>query len=249
MGRQDGQGWSDRLLNFTIVLVVLFALIIAVKGGVQVAYNALGEREPKWLSAFDAEPVAKTFNLLVTTTVIVAGAYIGYRKFFLFRENKPQLTVTLTVSSRQASDQFLHIGAIAKAENTGKVNVDVGLIYWRLAAISPYDDTAVQEMRSAYIDANVATQSGIDDAFEMIEPKLAEFPWRSLGRYRTSRDGMIIEPNETDELTFDFIAPVGVESVVISLFIENKETESDEKPVGWYRRVYHDITVGKFRSE
>ena len=85
MGRQDDSGWSDRLLNVTITLVVTFAFIIAVKGGVQVAYNSLGEQEPKWLSAFDAEPVAKTFNLLVTTTVIVAGAYVGYRKFFLFR--------------------------------------------------------------------------------------------------------------------------------------------------------------------
>ncbi len=242
MGRRDDSAWSDRLLNTAIALVVLFALIIAAKGGVQIAYNALGEKEPEWLAAFSAEPVAKTFNILVTTTVIVAGAYVGYRKFFLFRENKAQLTVNLTISSRRASDQFLHIGAIAKAENTGKVNVDIGKIYWRLAAISPYDDTVIEEMRSEYIDADVVAQSE-DEAVREMEPKLSEFPWRFLGRYQVNREGMTIEPNETDELTFDFIAPEGIKSVVVSLFIENQETESDEKPVGWYRRMYHDIRL------
>ena len=235
MGRRDDSAWSNRLLNITIALVVMFAIIVAVKGGVQIGYNALGEEEPEWLAAFSAEPVAKTFNILVTTTVIVAGAYIGYRKFFLFRENKAQLTVTLTISSRQASDQFLHIGAIAKAENTGKVNVDVGKIYWRLSAISPYDDGVVTEMLGAFYES--------DDTFSAVAPNLPEFPWRMLGRYRVNREGMTIEPNETDEMTFDFIAPVGVESVVVSLFIENHETESDENPVGWYRRMYHDIAA------
>ena len=243
MGGRNGSGWSDRLLNTAIGLVVAFALIIAIKGGVQVVYNALGEQEPKWLSAFDAEPVAKTFNLLVTTTVIVAGAYVGYRKFFLFRENKAQLTVTLTISSRQASDQFLHIGAIAKAENTGKVNVDIGRIYWQVAALSPYDDEVVEEMRAAFSDPNESTPSGDNNVIGTIEPNLDEFPWRLLGKFQTKREGMTIEPNETDELTFDIVAPVGVEAVAVSLFVENQETESDETPVGWYRRKYHDIVV------
>lgn len=242
MGRREGSGWSDWLLTAVIALVVAFALIIAVKGGIQVTYSALGEQEPKWLSAFDAGPVAKTFNLLVVTTVIVAGAYVGYRKFFLFRENKAQLTVNLTVSSRYINDDNAHIGAIAKAENTGKVNVDIGKIYWRLAVISPYDDAVVEEMREAYGDPGLADGDEQNIAFDAIEPNLPEFPWRILGRYQVNRDGMTIEPNETDELSFDFIAPTDIESVVVSMFIENRETESDDTPVGWYRRTYHDVT-------
>ena len=235
-GRNESS-WSDRLLNAVIVLVVLFAFVIAAKGGVQVVFNALDEQEPKWLAAFNAEPVAKTFNLLVTTTVIVAGAYIGYRKFFLFRENKSQLTVSLTVSSRIINDGNVHIGAIAKAKNTGKVNVNVDKIDWELAAIAPYDNSALQEIQKEY---DSFTRQERNDENTLVED--VEFPWHGIQSYSIERWGMNVEPGETEELTFDFIAPAEVKSVVVSLFIINQESEQDEEQVGWYRREFHDIS-------
>ena len=238
MGRREDSGWSDWLLTAVIALVVAFALIIAVKGGIQVTYSALGEQEPKWLSAFDAGPVAKTFNLLVVTTVIVAGAYVGYRKFFLFRENKAQLTVSLTVSSRYINDDNAHIGAIAKAENTGKVNVDVDKIDWELAVISPYDNTTLREMQDEY-NKFIKEEQERNDENVLVED--VEFPWHIIQSYSIERWGMNVEPGETEELTFDFIVPVEIRSVVVSLFIENQETEQDEESTGWHRRKFHDI--------
>ncbi len=239
MGRRDDSAWSDRLLNTAIALVVLFALIIAAKGGVQIAYNALGEKEPEWLAAFSAEPVAKTFNILVTTTVIVAGAYVGYRKFFLFRENKPQLTVSLAVSSRPINDQCLHIGVVAEAKNTGKINVDVDVVEWELAVIAPYGIEALREIQKEYKDFLRARQKEDSQGTPLGE---MEFPWHILDRYETNLWGLNVEPGETEEITFDFVAPLEVEAVVVSIFIENPETAQDDESSGWYRRTFHDIS-------
>ena len=232
MGINDNDRWLNRLLYVIIGLVVLFAFIIAVIGVAQATFGII--QEPEWISALDAEPAAKIFNLLITTTVIAIAAYVGYRKFILFREDKPQLTLTLTVSSRLINNQHIHIGAISKIENTGKVKVDIENIEWDLAVIAPYDGSILREMRYEY--RNVMEE----DQNEYKEDK--EFPWRPLEEepYKIERSGMNVEPGETEEIAFDFIAPVGVRSVAVSVFIENQEDIDEGKP-GWYRRNFHDI--------
>lgn len=239
MGINDNDRWLNRLLYVIIGLVVLFAFIIAVIGVAQATFGII--QEPEWISALDAEPAAKIFNLLITTTVIAIAAYVGYRKFILFREDKPQLTLTLTVSSRLINDQHIHIGAISKIENTGKVKVDVDNIEWDLAVIAPYENSVLEEMIDEYRSVME------EDEGEYKEEK--EFPWRPLeeGLYieeelhKIERWGMRVEPGETEEVTFDFIVPVGVESVGVSVFIENQESIRDGRKPGWYRRAFHDI--------
>ena len=142
------------------------------------------------------------------------------------------------MSSRLINDQYAHIGVIAKAENTGKVKVDVDNIDWELAVIAPYDNATLHEMQTEF-DSFMQEEQEENNETSPVED--IEFPWHIIESHTIERWGMNVEPGETEELTFDFIASAEVKSVVMSLFIENQETGLGGERIGWHRREFHDI--------
>lgn len=176
-----------------------------------------------FLGKSDAEAVLRAAWYATPLTAAYIAALIGYHKFGLFREGKPHLTIDLSATSRAASPEHNHIGVIARIHNTSRVAVPVFNVEWELAAVAPYSVADIAEMEEEFFN------SAAEDK---------EFPWHWIRKDAVSKHGMVVEPNEVDQLTFDFIVPKELESCVVSLFVENLQLQNKG---GWYRRLFYDI--------
>ena len=176
-----------------------------------------------FLGKADAGDVLRAAWYATPLTVAYIAALIGYHKFGLFREGKPHLTIDLSASSRPVSAEHNHIGVIARIHNTSRVAVPVFNVEWELAAVAPYSPADVAQMEAEFFNATAEDK---------------EFPWRWIRKDAVSKHGMVVEPNEVDQLSFDFIVPKELESCVVSLFVENLQLQDKG---GWYRRLFYDI--------
>ena len=56
---------------------------------------------------------------------------------------------------------------------------------------------------------------------------------------------MLVEPGESDEITFDFIVPRGLRTAGVILLVKNERATDGS---GWYRRVIHDVRTNSDRE-
>ena len=181
-----------------------------------------------FLGQADAGEVLRAAWYATPLTVAYIAALIGYHKFGLFREGKPHLTIDLSASSRPVSAEHNHIGVIARIHNTSKVAVPVFNVEWELAAVAPYSGAAIAQMEAEFLNS-------------VTEDK--EFPWQMIKRHSVVLNNLLVEPNEVDQLTFDFVIPNTIEAVSISLYVENVFGENGLDKLGWHRRLFYDISL------
>ena len=198
-------------------------LIVFIKGVSFALSQIPGFPTLNWLGKSDTEDVLRAVWYATPPTVAFIATLIGYHKFGLFREGKPHLTIDLSASSRPVSDEHNHIGVIAQIHNTSKVAVPVFKIEWEMAVVAPYSVNDILEMDTEFFNS-------------VVEDK--EFPWHWVSKCTLSKHGMVVEPNQVEQLTYDFIVPKELESCVVSLFVENLQLQNKE---GWYRRLFYDI--------
>ena len=184
-----------------------------------------------FLGKADAGEVLRAAWYATPLTVAYIAALIGYHKFGLFREGKPHLTIDLSASSRPVSAEHNHIGVIARIHNTSKVAVPVFNVEWELAAVAPYSAADIAQMEEEFSNAKGGVGDTADD----------EFPWRWLDDPYELQYDMLVEPNEIEQLTFDFVIPQGIDTVVVSLYVENAFAEKSVDKLGWYRRLFYDL--------
>ena len=210
---------------FTAAIIVAWAIVA---GKVAAYLLALPPDAPllRWVGETGADDLLKAVWYATPLTAAYIAALIGYHKFGLFREGKPHLTIDLSASSRPVSPEHNHIGVIARIHNTSKVAVPVFNVEWELAVVAPYSVGDVAEMGAEFLN------SAAEDK---------EFPWHWLSKYAVSKHGMVVEPNEVDQLTFDFIVPKSIAATVISLYVENVLGDNSTDKLGWYRRLFYDI--------
>ena len=112
------------------------------------------------------------------------------------------------------------------------MGVPVVNVEWELAVVAPYSVRDILEMEEEIVTFD--RESGDVDG--------DEFPWRRLNEPVALQYDMLVEPNEIEQLTFDFVVPRSIEAVTISLFVENlSNDEADE--LGWHRRLFYDIRL------
>lgn len=66
-----------------------------------------------------------------------------------------------------------------------------------------------------------------------------EFPWHEEVPEALTIEDIVVEPNETEQMTHDFIISAEIRAIVVSAWVANA---SEPKHVeGWYRRAVHTI--------
>ena len=183
------------------------------------------------LGKADAGDVLRAAWYATPLTVAYIAALIGYHKFGLFREGKPHLTIDLSAFSRPVSAEHNHIGVIARIHNTSKVAVPVFNVEWELAVVAPYTVADVVEMEAEFANPTGGVGDTADD----------EFPWGRLDDPYELQYDILVEPNEVEQLTFDFVIPQGIDTVAVSLYVENAYDENGVGKLGWSRRLFYDI--------
>ena len=222
----------ERIAKWAIWLWAVFAAAIVVA----LLANTVAEiweatktlQDEGWatfIRATDAAKVASVAGATATMAGLTLAAFAGYYKFQLFREGKRHLTIDLQVSHRPITSLHTHVGATAVLKNTSKVVVPVKEIQWAMKAVAPYEAHDIDEKTKKF--------------FDPCQDKWQEFGWDEVQHFTIHRNTPIIEPGESDEITFDFIAPVELDAVAVSLFISDSASADDA--TGWYRRAFHDL--------
>ena len=105
---------------------------------------------------------------------------------------------------------------------------------WELSVIAPYSEDHLERLIQAF-RYNLSDQKAADET--EYTSAWVEFPWQILDSDSLFGIDMMVEPGETEQVTYDFIVPGTVETVSVSMYIKNTE----EEEMGWSRREFHDI--------
>ena len=229
----DLMAWLAKRVGIPLVLAtfgVSISLIAALVVWALPAFYA----PPSWMAEVSPSKIVTATWQAAIAIGLVIGGIAGAYKFDLFREGKPHLTIDLTVSSRPINSEDTHVGVVAQLHNTSKVMVRVENVDWEIAMISPYPEEYLTELIAMFHfgSAGHENQDETED-----NGTWREFPWWVLDSHSVSGFITAVEPGETDQITHDFIVPVDVDSVAVSVHVKNME----EDEAVWSRREVHDI--------
>ena len=186
----------------------------------------------------------------VTTAAVVGGAILARRNAQIFRAKSPHVAISHEVSHRPVGDSYVHIFVTAVLHNSSRVHIEFLDGFAAIRQIRPVTDDDVE-----FLYDQVFVERGSDNL---------EWPYLDVLRHRWDRDGLLVEPGETETEIFDFIVQRDVESVAVTTYFYNSrvvgplpdDSELDtvkrrnrrflrwlavRGPVGWGRTAAYDI--------
>ena len=211
--------------------VLLFTLCIGITQNV---YRWTDSKPHRVIASIDVWKLGMVTGTAGTATAFLITLYVAERNYRRGRENIPHLSMGLKVERFPVSAQHDVVMVTLNATNKGSALCRVGHVDWAIKVLSPYDDDTIDEMLKEFkpdVDDSQAEQESSD-------PPAVEFPWRQIGQETTSFP-ISIEPNETEQLTQDFIIPAEITAVVASAWVDN--ASEPKQTQGWYRRTAHSI--------
>ena len=217
--------WLPKAAIIAFGLSVLFAFAVAATQNAynQNAYKWTDRDPPEGIASIDVWKLGMVTGTVGTATAFLVTLYVADRNYLRGREHIPSLTMKLQLARVAASQSYDAVIATLDAKNTGTGRCRVDRVYWTLKALSPYDDETVEEIRRDF-------ESEPDNEQDV------EFPWQEV-RAAQVPEGIVVEPNESEQLTYDFIIPAEISAIVVSAWVANA---SEPKHVeGWYRRTVH----------
>ena len=206
----------------------IFALCLAVTltvGIVQNAYSWSNASPPPFIATVDVWKLGMVTGSAGTAAALLVTLYITDRNYRRSRERIPSLSMELKVDRTSVSARYHAVIATLDAKNTGTGLCRVGQVDWVVTALAPYDDETIEEMHKEFSDAARAGEA----------PDI-EFPWAELER-ASATPGNLIRPNETDQITCDFIIPAAVTAIAVSVWVA--DASDLQHTAGWYRREVH----------
>ena len=206
------------------IALAVFALALATTfliGIVQNIYRWGDAPPPPLIASVDVWKLGMVTGSAGTATALLITLYVADRNYRRSREHIPSLTLTLEIYRVPASAQYDAVIAILNAQNTGAGLAEVGPVEWTLKALSQYADAEIDQLAQIFED----------------DPG-REFPWRAEKRALTM-PGIVIEPNQTEQMTCDFLIPSRITAIVVSVWVSNASVPAHTR--GWYRRAAHNI--------
>ena len=183
----------------------------------------------RWSGIGPIKDLAGIFQSAITVFAIVVGGVFAWFKLQAFRDFEPHLTISHEVHHRIISDSYVHIDVTATLHNSSRVKMDFREAFIRLQQISPTSDAEVESLYTSVF---------MNREYEDLQwPVLYEVPstW--------DVNELIVEPGESHQETYEFIASTDVESVIVYTYYYNSRGGS-EAPVGWGATTVYDIVNG-----
>ena len=214
---------TSRWLKAALCLFAVGVTLTLIVGVVQNLYSWRDATPPIGIASIDVWKLGMVTGTVGTATAFLVTLYVADRNYRRRRENIPHLSMTLALERAPTSQKYDVVVAMLDAENTGTGLCSIGNVEWKLSVLSPYDDADIDEKIQ-----NFDSVSG--DSWD------TEFPWDTFID-APMRANMNIEPGETEQLTYDFVIPAGIEVIIVSAYVEN--ISEPKLTDGWYRRAVH----------
>ena len=205
---------------------VIFGIFMLATLGIGVWQSGalwIGNDPPKVIASIDVWKLGMVVGTSGTATAFLVTLYVTALNYRRGREHVPSLSLKLHVNRVAASAKYDAVFISLDATNTGTGLCRVDKVQWYVKAMSPYDDERVDQLVSE---------------FEEKENDVEEFGWHTLS-HRLSLVYLAIEPNETDQMTYDAIIPAEVTAIVVSAYVNNASIPRETE--GWYRRLSHPL--------
>ena len=210
---------GKRILQIALLMFGASLLLTLIIGLTQNVYVWLDIAPPAGIASIDAAKLGMVIGTAGTAAAVLVSLYVTGRG-----HRVASLTMDLTVERVPVSEKYDAVIVTLNAKNTGTGLCDVDLVHWAIKVLSPYDDEGIEGMQQEF-DTGSDIAAGI------------EFPWRDAKPEATVSPNMSIEPNETEQMTHDFIIPAEIKAIVVSAWVENASTPKHTE--GWYRRAVH----------
>ena len=208
---------------------LLFTISVA---AIQHVYTWTDAKPPPGVALIDVWKLGMVTGTAGTATAFLVTLFVAERNYRRSRLHLPNLSMTLIVRRVPVSKAYDAVILTLNATNTGTGLCRVKQIYWELKVLSPYDDQDVGAMLEEVTEKG--TEGEAEDHL-ILGPDI-EFPWHGRGRITMATNNEI-EPNETDQFTYDFIIPEEITAVAASAWVPNADDPTQTK--GWYRRTPH----------
>ena len=203
---------------FGLFLILTFAI-----GIIQNAYTWTDASPPAIIDSIDVWRLGMVVGTTGTASAVMVTLYVADRNYRRSREHIPNLSMELQVQRVPASQLYDAVIVTLDAKNTGTGLCEIEEVQWSVGVLSPYDDSVVVEMQDEF-------DNKPDDDREY------EFPWREVKR-DSAKCIAEIEPNETEQITYDFTIPTEPVVIVVSAWVPN--ASEPKVAEGWYRRTVH----------
>ena len=193
---------------------------------------------------------------IFTIIAIFLGGIFAWRRGYFFRHGQPHVTIAHKITHRQISDSYVHIEVTAILRNTSLVKVEIRDGLFTIQQLAPFADAFAEELYA---------QTFIDQQHN------GTLQWLNLNETRLSwnRDDLIAEPGESVAVTFEYIIPNFVASILITTYFYNlqvmgkidinvdpRQAEPRKRfwpwqhsgAKGWIRTTAHDIILNGGRA-
>lgn len=164
---------------------------------------------------------------VLTCVAIVVGGVWALLQFGWHREAYPHLTLDQTISHRALPIEKTLLIVDVSLKNDGHVLLNPIDGYVTVNQILPLGDKAralLAPTRETYVKEG---QEAID--------------WANLIGARIENRSRFLEPDESDQLHYEFIFPSTVCTVIVNSFFKNPKLSSPSNEIGWERATIYDV--------
>ena len=145
---------------------------------------------------------------IAAVIAIGLGGVFAWRRGFLFRYGQPHLTISHEVTHRRISDSYVHLELTATLRNSSRVKVEVLDGLFTVQQLAPVSDSVAEEL---YSQTFIEQRNNGTLLWDMLDE--ARLSW--------DKNGLIAEPGETVAVSFEYIAPLSTQSVLLTTFFCN----------------------------
>ena len=187
---------------------------------------------------------------VVSIVVVIGGGILARRNAQIFRARSPHIILSHEISHRFVGDSYVHIFVTAVMHNTSRVHIEFLDGFGSIQQVKPVSDDDVEYLYQ---------QVFVDQDFGNLQ-------WAPLDTLRLHwpKDGLLVEPGETETEIFDFVVQRDVRSVAITTYFYNSRVvgkipddvkldavtrrkkrtlrwRRESGPLGWGRTSVYDI--------
>jgi hypothetical protein len=217
-------GWSSEPATARRILLVPACKIWKTTNSGKSHTSTLIDREPSTIS--DIKDIVEVFVSLSTFLALIVAGIWSYLLFIRTRQKYPSANISQEITYRRIARDKVWLRVTTTLQNTG--NVLLSLVYGR---------TWIQQVRP--LDEGIREK--ILHGQDPVQTKDTEIEWPLLSDKEISWEEreLEIEPNESDQIHFDFILDSDVKTIVAYSYFRNAKKYRRQKELGWQiTRVY-----------
>ncbi len=200
------------------VILLILDLILFGVGWLKVVFSTIQDWAP-------------TFNEILQALAIIIGGWWTYHKFVLGRLSYPQANIEHDISSIILDEHLVLVKVQIIISNIGNTLLTINECDTRIMQLKPVPASLSGLMEKNSTDKQMYLEKSAEIAWDVI---VEHIQYYNIPDYPVFE----VEPNESDELIFDFVIDKNIETVLIYSHIYNI---TKKKPIGWVKNTVHNI--------